>query len=302
MNLRDLEYVAAVADHRHFGRAAEACGVSQPTLSAQIRKLEDELGVELFERSPRNITPTPAGERVLERIHRVLIETSSIAEIATEMGDSESAVLRVGLFPTLAPYLLPHVVPEVRSAFPNLNLHLVEAKTDEIVEQLRSGRLDVGVLALPIVGDDLTSELLFSEEFVLATPSDHPLALAGDPVSPAALVDQHMMLLEDGHCLREQSLAVCNLVGASEDAELRSTSLETMRQMVAAGVGITLLPRLAVSPPITRSPMISLVEFVEPRPARTIAMFWRTTSAHRAFLPRLAEVFARVPDDLVRRL
>ncbi|WP_040491329.1 LysR substrate-binding domain-containing protein [Ilumatobacter nonamiensis] len=298
MNLRDLEYVAAVADHRHFGRAAEACGVSQPTLSAQIRKLEDDLGVELFERTPRNITLTAAGERVLERIRVVINEANGIADIAAEMADPESATLRVGLFPTLAPYLLPHVVPEVRSTFPDLELRLVEAKTDDIVDQLRSGRLDVGVLALPITGEDFASTELFTEEFVLATPAGHRLATSGTPVTPHDLADEQVMLLEDGHCLRDQSLAVCSLAGAVEDTELRSTSLETMRQMVAAGVGITLLPRLAVSPPIAPSPMISMVEFAEPRPSRTIAMFWRSTSAHRAFLPRLAEVFARIPSDL----
>lgn len=301
MNLRDLEYVAAVAEHRHFGRAAAACGVTQPTLSAQIRKLEDELGVELFERAPRHITPTAAGERVLERIRVVLNETSRIAQLSAEMRDSESATLSIGLFPTLAPYLLPHVIPEVRHAFPRLQMRLVEAKTDDIVERLRAGDLDVGVLALPIEGDDLASKMLFTEDFVLAVPVDHHLAGSGE-VTMSALVGERVMLLEDGHCLRNQSLAICSLVGAIEDVGLRSTSLETMRQMVAAGMGVTLLPRMAVSPPVARSPLISLVEFVEPRPARQIAMFWRTSSAHRVFLPKLADVFARVPDGLVRPL
>jgi len=183
MNLRDLEYVAAVADHRHFGRAAGACGVSQPTLSAQIRKLEDELGLVLFERSPRNVTLTAAGERVLERVRVVVEETNRIAALATEMGDSRTATLRIGLFPTIAPYLLAHVVPEVRAQFPELRLRLIEAKTDDIVDQLRVGRLDVGVLALP-VGDDLQVTPLFVEEFVLAVPNDHRFAAIGGSVSP----------------------------------------------------------------------------------------------------------------------
>ncbi len=299
MKLRDLEYVAAVAEHRHFGRAAAACGASQPTLSAQIRKLEYELGVELFERSSRNVSLTAAGERVLERIRVVVAETSRIADIGTEMGDPESATLRVGLFPTIAPYLLPHVVPEVRAAFPALQLRLMEAKTDEIVAELRSGLLDVAVLALPIP-DDLESVLLFVEDFVLAVPHDHHLAAGHRPVTPSALVGEPVMLLEDGHCLRDQSLAVCSVVGADEDVGLRATSLETMRQMVATGAGITLLPRMAVSPPVPASRMVSLVEFAEPRPARTLAMCWRPKNAYRTFFPRLAEVFAHVPDGLVR--
>lgn len=299
MNLRELEYVAAIAEHRHFGRAADACGVSQPTLSTQVRKLEAELGLELFERSPRNVTLTVAGERVLKRARIVIDETRRIQDIAAEMGNPEAATLRIGIFPTLAPYLLPHVIPGVRSTYPDLELRLVEAKTDDIVEQLHSGRLDVGILALPI-DDGFESVPLFTEDFVLAVPADHHLAAAGGPIEPSALVGEPVMLLEDGHCLRDQSLAVCSLVGADEDVELRATSLETMRQMVAAGAGVTLLPRMAVSPPVPASNLISLVEFNEPAPARTIVMCWRATSAHRAFLPRLAEVFADVPDGLVR--
>ena len=299
MNLRDLEYVAAVADHRHFGRAATACGVSQPTLSAQIRKLEDELGLVLFERSPRNVTLTPAGERVLERVRIVVEETNRIATLAAEMGDSRAATLRIGLLPTIAPYLLAHVVPEVRAQFPELRLRLIEAKTDDIVDQLRVGRLDVGVLALP-VGDDLQVTPLFVEEFVLAVPTGHRLAASGGPVSPSELAGEPVMLLDDGHCLREQSLAVCALAGAVEDVGLRATSLETIRQMVAGGVGITLLPRMAVSPPVSPSPSISLVEFTEPRPARTIAMCWRSTNPHSTFFPALAEVFRRLPVGLVQ--
>ncbi len=302
MNLRDLEYVVAVAEHRHFGRAAEACGVSQPTLSAQVRKLEDELGVELFERSPRNIRPTAAGERVLERIKVVLRETRSIADIATEMSNPETSTLRIGLFPTLAPYLLPHVVPELRSTFPDLALRLIEAKTDDIVDRLRSGDLDAGVLALPVEGDDLMSQLLFSEDFLLAVPADHELAGSDDPVELDVLAGESVLLLEDGHCLRDQALLVCTLAGAVEDESLRSTSLETMRQMVAAGVGVTLLPRMAVSPPTAPSPMVALREFAAPAPGRTIAMFWRTSSAYRSFMPRLAEVFARVSDAYIHPL
>ncbi len=302
MNLRDLEYVVAVAEHRHFGRAAESCGVSQPTLSAQVRKLEDELGVELFERSPRNIRPTAAGERVLERIKVVLRETRSIADIATEMSNPETSTLRIGLFPTLAPYLLPHVVPELRSTFPDLALRLIEAKTDDIVDRLRSGDLDAGVLALPVEGDDLVSQLLFSEDFLLAVPADHALADSDEPVPLNVLAGESVLLLEDGHCLRDQALSVCTLAGAVEDESLRSTSLETMRQMVAAGVGVTLLPRMAVSPPTAPSPMVSLREFAAPAPGRTIAMFWRTSSAYRSFMPRLAEVFARVSDEYVHPL
>jgi len=299
VNLRDLEYLAAVAHHRHFGRAAEACFVSQPTLSTQLRKLEQELGVELVERSPRQITLTGAGTQIVERARIILSETANIREIARQFSDPESGTLRIGLFPTLAPYPLPHVVPSVRARFPDLELLLIEEKTEDLLERLRRGDLDVCVLALPIDDDHLHQEYLFSEDFVLAVPASHPLAGTPEPAPVSVIADESLLLLEDGHCLRDQALEVCRLTGAAERNGFRATSLETLRQMVIAGVGVTLLPRLAVTTPVAQPPEIRLLRFAEPVPRRHIGMFWRKTSGFRDFLPQLAEMFRRLPEGLV---
>jgi LysR family hydrogen peroxide-inducible transcriptional activator len=299
MNLRDLRYLVALDEHRHFGRAAEACFVSQPTLSTQIRKLERELGVDLLERNPRHLVLTEAGQRIVERARVIMTETDNIAEIARRARDPESGSLRIGIFPTLAPYLLPHVVPLVRSRFPNLELLLVEEKTEEVLQRLRDGKLDAGVLALPVHDDQLHAEYLFEEDFVLAVPTGHPLAATEGDAALSVIAGESVLLLEDGHCLRDQALAVCQLSGAAERSGFRATSLETLRQMVAAGVGVTLLPRLAVEPPVPTSPDIRLVRFREPVPTRRIALFWRRTSAYREFLPEVAELFRQLPDGLV---
>lgn len=297
MNLRDLGYLVAVAEHRHFGKAAEARFVSQPTLSTQIKKLERELGVELVERNPRHITLTEAGERIAERARVILAEVDDIWTISRQAQDPESASLRMGLFPTLAPYLLPHVVPQLRSRFPNLELLLVEEKTEVVLEQLSEGLLDVGILAQPIDDSLLHVEPLFEEEFLLALPAGHPLADEEGPVHPAVLSTEPILLLEEGHCLREQALAVCQLAGAAERSGFRATSLETLRQMVGAGVGMTLLPALAVQDPVPSHDGIRLRPFAEPAPRREIAMCWRRTSVHRELLPSVAEVIRLAAEE-----
>ena len=298
MNLRDLEYLVAVADHRHFGRAAEACEVSQPTLSVQLRKLEQQLGVELIERNPGHILVTPPGELVVERARAILSEAADIDRIAQRAREPGSGTVRMGLFPTLAPYLLPHVVPAIHEHFPDLELLLTEEKTETVLAQLDDGRLDVAVVALPVDDDRLHLEPLFAEDFVLAVPADHPLAGRG-PVPSTVLVDQDVLLLDEGHCLRDQALAVCRLVGAAERTGFRATSLETLRQMVAAGVGVTLLPRLAVTPPVPPSPDIALVEFSDPVPRRHLVAAWRPTNVYRDLLPDLAAELRALPPDLV---
>ena len=290
MNLSDLRYLVAVADHRHFGRAAEACFVSQPTLSTQIKKLEKELGVDLFERHPRQVLLTAAGARVVEHARHALAEADAIREVARQARDPEAGTLRVGVFPTLAPYLLPHVVPALHERFPHLELLLVEEKTEVVVQRLRDGQLDVGVLALPIDEPTLHEEPLFEEDFVLAVPADHALAAERRPVDLTALVGEQLLLLEEGHCLRAQALSVCHLHGAGERKGFRATSLETLRQMVAAGVGTTLLPELAVHEPVPSYDGVRLVRFTTPAPSRHIAMYWRTTSAFDEFLPTVADV------------
>lgn len=297
MKLRDLGYLVSLAEHRHFGRAAQASFVSQPTLSTQIRKLEDELGVTLVERTPRKVLLTAAGKEIAARAREVLTEIEQIRAIARRTLDPESGTLRLGIFPTLGPYLLPHVVPRSRARFPRLELLLVEEKTETLLKQLREGRLDAAVLALPIHDDQLHAEFLFEEPFLLAVPERHEFAKRKS-LKLDELADQSLLLLEDGHCLRDQALEVCELSGASEKAGFRATSLETLRQMVAANVGVTLLPTLAVKPPVARSENIHLVQFRGEVPSRRIAMFWRKSSALAPFLRKFAAVFRELPHSL----
>jgi LysR family hydrogen peroxide-inducible transcriptional activator len=299
MNLRDLKYLVALAEHRHFGRAAAASFVSQPTLSTQIRKLEDELGVTLIERAPRRVMLTPIGEEIAERARGVIAGVEQMAELARRSRDPEAGSVRLGLFPTIAPYLLPHVLPRVRERFPRLELLLVEEKTDAILQRLRDGRLDAGILALPLHDEQLRIEFLFDEPFVLAAPAAHPVA-ARATLHADDLRDADLLLLEEGHCLRDQALDVCRLAGAGEREGFRATSLETLRQMVAAGVGMTLLPVLAVQPPVPPSADIVLLPFAGEAPHRRIAMAWRRSSAMDAFLMQLAGVFRALSPQLLQ--
>ncbi len=299
MNLRDLRYLITLADLCHFGRAAEACHVSQPTLSTQIRKLEEELGVSLVERAPRQVMLTAVGRDIVERARRILADVEQLRESARLTTDPEAGSLRLGIFPTLGPYLLPHVVPMIRQRFPRLELLLVEEKTEVLTGMLRDGRIDAAVLALPLHEEWLEARLLFEEPFVLAVPSAHPLAQRTS-LDMGQLADEHLLLLEDGHCLREQALEVCALAGAGERRGFRATSLETLRQMVAAGVGITLLPLLAVKPPVPLSPSLKLLSFTGKPPTRRVALAWRRSSARGGFLGTLAKLLADLPKDLLQ--
>ena len=298
MNLRDLRYLVALADHRHFGKAAAASFVSQPTLSTQIRKLEDELGVSLVERAPRRVMLTPVGLEVAERARRIVSDVEQLRELARRTRDPEAGSVRLGLFPTLGPYLLPHVVAGVRQRFPRLELLLVEEKTEALLRLLREGRLDCAILALPLHDEQLHVEPLFEEPFVLAVPQGHALVQAG-PLHLDDLAEQSLLLLEDGHCLRDQALEVCRMAGVGEKTGFRATSLETLRQMVAAHVGVTLMPVLAVKPPVPRNDAIALLRFDGDPPRRQIAMVWRRSSAMAGFLAALAEVFRALPEGLL---
>jgi LysR family hydrogen peroxide-inducible transcriptional activator len=299
MNLRDLRYFVALADHKHFGRAAAASFVSQPTLSTQIRKLEDELGVALVERAPRKVMLTPVGREIADRARKIIADVDQMTQIARRSQDPESGTVRLGLFPTLGPYLLPHVVPGLRKRFPRLELLLVEEKTDQILARLRDGRLDAGLLALPIHDDQLQVEPLFDEPFLLAVPRQHALAR-----QPSLKVDDldnhHLLLLEEGHCLRDQALDVCRMAGADERDGFRATSLETLRQMVAAGVGITLLPMLAVQPPVPASADITLLPFRGEAPFRQIGLAWRRSSAMGGLMQELAAELKQLPRSLFK--
>lgn len=288
MNLRDLRYLVALADLRHFGRAADVCFVSQPTLSTQIRKLEEELGVTLVERAPRKVMLTAAGQDVVARARRIVADVEQMKEAARRSRDPESGSLRLGVFPTLGPYLLPHVLPQLQVRFPNLELLLVEEKSDVLLARLREGKLDAALLALPVHDEQLHTEFLFEEPFVLAAPAQHPLA-SQKSLSMDDLNDQTLLLLEDGHCLRDQALDVCRLSGANEKGGFRATSLETLRQMVAAGIGVTLLPALSVHEPVVQPANIRLVNFRDPVPSRKIALVWRRSSALDGFLHAFAE-------------
>ncbi|MEZ5438432.1 MAG: DNA-binding transcriptional regulator OxyR [Lysobacteraceae bacterium] len=298
MNLRDLRYLVALSEHRHFGRAAAACFVSQPTLSTQIKKLEEQLEVTLIERAPRRVMLTPVGRDIAERARRILGEVEQIKETARRATDPESGTIRLGIFPTLGPYLLPHVVPHIRKRFPRLELLLVEEKTEVILRRLREGQLDAGILALPLNDDQLHIEALFDEPFVLAVPESHPFAKR-KTLKTDELATESLLLLEDGHCLRDQALDVCQLAGAVEKPGFRATSLETLRQMVAANVGITLLPTLAIKPPIPRLDAIHLLRFDGEAPHRQIAMVWRRSSAMGDMLQALAEEFRTLPPGLL---
>jgi len=277
MNLRDLRYLVALADERHFGRAAERCRVSQPTLSAQIRKLEEYLGVALVERQPRRVSLTESGEKVVARARRVLQEADAIVEIAKNERDPLAGTLKLALIPTVGPYLLPHVAGALRKALPRLKLMLYEYQTAPLLEKLRAGEIDVGVLALPVPTDGLETAELYDEPFTLAVPAGHPLA-SRDRVKVEDLRGETLLLLEDGHCLRDQALEVCSRVRLGEEQDYRATSLETLRQMVAAGHGVTLLPKLAAATPVGTARSLRVKPFSRPEPVRTIGAVWRKST------------------------
>lgn len=285
--LRELEYLVALAKYRHFGRAAEACLISQPTLSAQLKKLETELGVQLVERDSRGVILTEFGVKAAERARRILLEVQHLKDAAQESRNPETGAVRLGLFPTLGPYLLPLVMPGIAARFPGLQLLLIEEKSDALAASLRNGEIDAAILALPVAGEQFVHEFLFEEPFLLAVPNTHPLS-DRDRIPLASLSDEELMLLEEGHCLRDQALDVCHLAGALERPTFRATSLETLRHMVGAGLGMTLMPELATrtgaeSPSTTR-----FVHFEQPCPSRRIGLFWRKRSARDALLRNLA--------------
>ena len=298
MNLRALHYFVTLADLKHFSKAAQACFVSQPTLSTQIRKLEDELDIQLVERSPKNVMLTPAGEEIAVRARQVLAEIEQIRLVARRSNNPAEGVLRLGLFPTLAPYFLPHVVPQLRARYPRLHLQLSEDKTEDILRLLHRGSLDAALLALPVPKDGFEIEVLFREPFVVALPAEHALA-AKQQISLQDLNGSELLLLEEGHCLREHALEVCALAGAHERVDFHATSMETLRQMVAADVGITLMPMLAVKPPIAMTENLVFRPFSGSAPSRTIAMVWRSSSALDSFLRELAQTFKQLPAGLL---
>ncbi len=278
MNLRDLRYFVALADTRHFGKAAERSFVSQPTLSAQIKKLESYLGVQLIERQPRKVTLTEMGARILPLARSILQESDEIVSLARNDHDPLSGKLKVALIPTIGPYLLPLVARKLRKQLPRLKVMLYEYQTQPLLEKLRAGDIDLGILALPVPLDGLEARPLYDEDFTLAVPSNSPLAKRSN-VKIDDLSGETLLLLEDGHCLRDQALDVCSRIDVKESEDYRATSLETLRQMVAAGLGITLLPKLATRGPFGSGQGLTVKEFSRPVPSRSIGAVWRKSTA-----------------------
>jgi LysR family hydrogen peroxide-inducible transcriptional activator len=289
MNLRDLRYLVALADERHFGKAAERCFVSQPTLSAQVRKLEEYLGVPLVERQPKRVALTPTGEKVVRRARTLLQEADAIVELARNDRDPLAGSLKLALIPTVGPYLLPHVAGRLRKELPRLKLMLYEYQTEPLLEKLRAGEIDLGVLALPVALDGLESAELYEEPFTLAVPASHPLA-DHDRIKVDDLRGETLLLLEDGHCLRDQALEVCSRIRVNEAQDYRATSLETLRQMVAAGHGITLLPELAAETPVGTARGLRIKPFARPAPSRTIGAVWRKSTTRAPAISAIVEV------------
>lgn len=286
MNLRDLRYLLAVAEHEHFGRAAEACEVSQPTLSVQIRRLEESLGVALFERTSRAVVPTPACDQLIGHVRAAVAEMDAMFTVASSLRDPLAGRIRLGIIPTLAPYLLPLVFAPLRDALPMLEVEPWEDQTAALLKRLHAHELDAAVLATEVIGPDLESRVLFAEPFLAALPPEHPLAKR-DVVAEADLA-QDILVLADGHCLRDQALEACGGTGAL-NGTLRATSLSTLLNMVAAGYGTTLIPALAAGAAqdtgIVLRPLAARV-------GRTVRIAWRTRFPRRAALERVGEVIA----------
>ena len=295
MNLRDLHYFVVLARVGHFGEAAKQCFVSQPTLSMQIKKLEEELGVLLFERDNKRVLITDFGRQLVSRAADILTKVAELKETARMVCEPLSGVLRLGVIPTVAPYLLPLVLPVVQQALPKLKIWLIEEKTNHLTEQLSAGDLDAAIMAAPIPVD-FSKQALYDEPFYFACSSSSPMAKK-TLMKTSALKDQSVMLLEEGHCLREQAITLCHLVQAETYANFTATSLETLRLMVQANYGVTLLPALAARQ--MKADQLSVIAFEKPAPSRTIALYWRQSSARVVCLNRLAELISATINPLL---
>jgi LysR family transcriptional regulator, hydrogen peroxide-inducible genes activator len=288
LSLRQLQYVVAVADTLGFHKAADRCHVSQPTLSAQVQQIEALLGVKLFERDRRRVLVTGAGAELVPRARRVLVEVEDLIASATRLREPFAGTLRIGVIPTVAPYLLPEVMPRVRARYPKLSLVFREEKTDEIMRALGEGSLDAGLVALEAHVGDVAHAEVANDPFVAALPKGHPLARK-KRLDLADLDGAQVLLLDEGHCFRDQALDLCSKAGATEMG-FRATSLATLAQMVSSGAGVTLLPALAVSVE-NRGRQLEIRPFVEPVPGRTVALAWRRSSPFASVFSELAKAF-----------
>jgi LysR family hydrogen peroxide-inducible transcriptional activator len=303
ITLKQLRYLVAVADARHFGQAAAACHISQPSLSAQVQQLEETLGLQVFERSGRRVLPTPAGAAVIEQARRVLAEVDALAAMARDADAPLAGDFRLGVIPTLGPHLLPRILPKLRAAYPALRLYLREDLTDRLLDRLEQGGLEAALMALPVDRAGIAARPLFDEPFRLAVPAGDPLA-GRDPVTGADLAGAPLLLLDDGHCLRDQALDICRHAGGGYDAaRFAATSLETLREMVAGRIGITLLPALACIPaggPATAGRSdVAICRFAPPEPSRRIGLVCRKGAARTADTALLGDfIRTHLPDGV----
>lgn len=287
--MRQLRYFDALATHNHFGRAAAICAVTQPALSMQIKELEEALGATLIERGARQVRLTRFGEHAVGRAREILRFVDELSDAARASHDEFVGRLRVGMIPTIAPYLLPAVMARLAKTYPELDVHVREALTSKLIEEVMAGRLDAAIVALPVSSPNLTEIPLFSENFLLVRPGEDERT----PVpSGEKLREMRLLLLEEGHCFRDQALSFCNMQSLPPREILDASSLSTLVQMVGAGMGVTLIPEMAI-PVETRSASVSVARFKDPQPSRTIGMIWRKTSPLAPHLVRLS--------DLVRR-
>ena len=294
LTLKHLRYFEALARHGHFGRAADACAISQPALSMQIRELEESLGTELFERGARQVRLSNFGEQFAVRVRDILRSVDELGDLARASRHRLLGRLRIGVIPTIAPYLLPTIIGDLTASNAGLDLHVRETVTPKLIQELLEGRLDTAIVALPVSEPSLTEVALFTETFVLVRPS----ADEGKPVpSRKSLRAMRLLLLEEGHCFRDQALSFCDMHSTLPRELLDASSLTTLVQMVSTGIGVTLIPEMAVAVE-TRSASVSVAHFKNPQPSRTIGMIWRKTSPLARQLLQISEVVGRSADAL----
>jgi LysR family hydrogen peroxide-inducible transcriptional activator len=291
ITLRQLRYFEALARHKHFGRAAEDCGISQPALSMQIRELEQSLGAPLVERRPNEVVLTELGSETARRAEQLLTGASDLVDFAKHRQKLLSGVLRLGVIPTIAPYLLPRVLPALQKQYPELKLELRETQTNILLDELARGSLHLLILALPAGDGEIETLRLFDDPFLLAVPANDPLPVKSR-VSARDISPRQLILLEEGHCLRDQALAFCSMQNSETPAGLGATSLSTVMQMVANGYGATLLPRIAVDAGLADK-RVKLLRFTDPEPRRSIGLAWRRTSPRKADFLALGQVITQ---------
>jgi LysR family hydrogen peroxide-inducible transcriptional activator len=294
LTVKQLRYLEALAQHGHFGRAAEACAISQPALSMQIRELEQELGAALFERGARQVRLTGFGEEFALRARGILRSVDELGDLARASQGRLVGRLRIGVIPTIAPYLLPTIIGNLTRIYAGLDIHIRETVTPKLIQELTEGRLDTAIVALPVSEPSFAEVALFNEDFVLVRPGED----AGKPAPNVEMLSEmRLLLLEEGHCFRDQALSFCNRHAALPRELLDCSSLSTLVQMVSAGIGVTLIPEMAVAVE-TRSASVSVARFRNPKPSRTIGMIWRKTSPLAKQLAQISEVVRQSAEEL----